>query len=85
METPLEQRIRESGKAAPSPAVVPSVEQIAPMLAVIAEEAAQGEALGRLTDRVLGVLKEWRLFDLWQPRCFGGLEGGILETLPILE
>ena len=54
-------------------------------LNVIAGEAEHNEAQGRLSQRTLAVLNEQNLFGLWIPRCFGGLEVGILESLEIFE
>ncbi len=52
---------------------------------VVATEAEQGEALGRLTDKTLEALHGSGLLRLQIPRCFGGLEASPLEALEAFE
>jgi indole-3-acetate monooxygenase len=55
------------------------------VLGVVSAEAARNEADGQLNETTLAALHGQGLFGLLVPKCFGGLEAGVLEALEVLE
>jgi alkylation response protein AidB-like acyl-CoA dehydrogenase len=52
---------------------------------LLAAQAPDQEALGRLSDPTLSALRQEKLFSLWVPEEFGGLEAWPLESLKAIE
>ncbi|MDR2122016.1 MAG: acyl-CoA dehydrogenase family protein [Flavobacteriaceae bacterium] len=49
------------------------------------KEASQAEKTGRLTDRQLEIIHSQKLFNIFVPESFGGLEFGLIEGLLLEE
>ncbi|KPF78085.1 hypothetical protein IP88_04840 [alpha proteobacterium AAP81b] len=64
------------------PDPVAAAQALAPRLRAL---AAEGEALRRLPDEMVALLREARLFDIFLPRDYGGLELPIAEALAVIE
>jgi alkylation response protein AidB-like acyl-CoA dehydrogenase len=74
--------VREVVRSVPSPSLV---EKAGDLHSVVSEEAARGEAKGRLTDETVAALRDNGFFGMWIPRCFGGSETGPVEFLSVIE
>lgn len=73
-ETVDQGRVRES--------IVAKASEIA---GAIREQGARNEAAGRLTDASIAALRSGDFFGLLVPRCFGGMEAGVVEALAVIE
>lgn len=68
-----------------SPAATPLVAKARGLASLFRAQAAANEAAGRLTDETVAALRTGDFFGLMVPKCFGGLEAGLVEILEIYE
>ena len=52
---------------------------------IIRSQGDRTEAGGRLTDESVAALRTGDFFGLLVPRCFGGLEAGVVDALAVIE
>lgn len=51
----------------------------------IRDQGDRNEAGGRLTDETIAALRSGDFFGLLIPRCFGGMEAGVVDALSVIE
>jgi indole-3-acetate monooxygenase len=61
------------------------IERARSIFQTVSDEAERSESLGQLSEPTLAALHHSGMFHLLVPKCYGGLEAGIVESLEVIE